>query len=189
MSETVLGQWPARSLRWMEAEAAAERREARRAEAERQDRAEQAAETALAMYRSQAEARGEVVSAVALARGEIGGRTAAEVLADAQGAADREDARQAARDRREEVCFIDREPTIHTSRSDGWEYEFARQLRQAEDLHRALVTYRARHHYPRAAEAARARAGSGTAARLTSRTEQTGYLTRVVTSTGNQAWP
>ena len=162
MSETGLGGWiPPRAARLQAAEDARERQEARRAEAERADRAEQAHDAALSQYAAQAESRGEVISAIQLATGQGLGRTTADILADAQGAADREDARQASRDQREDVHYIGaNEPTLHASRSDGWpgsSYEAARLLRRARDLHADLVAVRAKANYPATARAARAK--------------------------------
>src|SRR5260370_38443428 len=89
------GMWlPPRGAAAQAAEGAAARREQREAKGAREARREQLADGALNLYRSQAESRGEVVSAMALARGEIGGRDIDAILADAGAAADREDARQ-----------------------------------------------------------------------------------------------
>jgi hypothetical protein len=78
-------------------EDAAEARESRRAEAERETRVDEYRQRALAMYRDQAEARGEVVDALALARGEVPGRSVQDVLAAAVAASARDDARESAR--------------------------------------------------------------------------------------------
>jgi hypothetical protein len=128
-------------------EDAHERAEARRAKAERQDRDAERHERALASYRAAAEARGEVVSAMEVARGEVGGRELGDIFADAAAAGDREDARQASRDRREDVVFIDREPVIHGASRSAWpesEYELGRMLREAGELHRDRIAYEAR---------------------------------------------
>ncbi len=138
-----------------------ERAQARRDEAERADQADACRENALAAYKTAAEARGEVVSAVQLATGEGIGRTTADIFGDAIAAADREDARTAARQRHEdgEVVFIDREPVLHgASRSDGWpssSYEADSMLRRARGLHSDLVRTMARHDYPATVAAAR----------------------------------
>jgi hypothetical protein len=129
------------------AEDAAARREEREAERAREARREQLADGALSLYRSQAESRGEAVSAMAIARGEVGGRDVLAILADATAAADREDARQRARDRREDVVFLDSEPVIHGASRSAWpesEWELDRQLRRAADLHTDLVQTRTR---------------------------------------------
>ncbi len=153
------GSWlPASVQRRMAPEDAHERAEARRAKLERADQADQARERSLAAYRAAAEQRGEVVSAMALASGEVTGRDLGDVFADATAAADREDARQRARDRREsgEVVFID-EPVIRDAgRSEPlWTYEMDRELRRAHDLHGDLVQVMARADYPSALAAAR----------------------------------
>jgi hypothetical protein len=138
---------PVRVQRAMLSEDAHERAEAKRAEAERETAAEAAQDRALVLYRSQAEERGEFVTAMALATGQALGRTAADVLAGAEAAADREDARQAARDRREDVCWIDSEPVVAGASRSAWpgsEYEVDRDLQRASDLHRELVAYQAR---------------------------------------------
>jgi hypothetical protein len=130
------GWLPAGLQRRMAAEDAAERQAERDAAAEREAVREQKHEAALALYRSQAEARGEVVSAVALATGQVTGRDVNEVLADARAAAEREDARQASRDRREDVHFIDQEPAVHTASRSSWpesEWELDRIIRQQQD--------------------------------------------------------
>jgi hypothetical protein len=137
---------------------AAEARATRAEERDRADRAEAAADRAVAAYRAAAEARGDSVSAMALATGEGIGRSLQDVLGDAIAAGDREDARSAARDRRQEWLGAG-EPSIGRSRDDGWpesSYEADRQIRQADQLHRDLVVYRARHD-PFALEAARAK--------------------------------
>jgi hypothetical protein len=130
-------------------EEAHERAQARRDEAERADQAEKRHMSAVAAYKAAAEQRGEYVSAVAIARGEGIGRSVDDTLRDAAAAADREDARAAARDRRgrDDVCYLDApEPTIHASRS-AWpesSYELDRMLREARDLHTDLVHAQAR---------------------------------------------
>ena len=95
------GWLPRSTQKAMRAEAAREYREARDAELEREQRAEAKRSAAMALYAGQAEERGEYVSAFGLATGQVAGRTAAEVLAAAEVMADREDARQAWRERRE----------------------------------------------------------------------------------------
>jgi hypothetical protein len=95
------GWLPRSTQKAMRAEAAREYREARDAEIERDQRAEVKRSAAMALYAEQAEQRGEHVSAFALATGQVPGRTAAEVLAAAAALADREDAREAWRERRE----------------------------------------------------------------------------------------
>lgn len=144
-------------------EDARERAAGKREEAVRADVADQAHDRALSAYRAAAEARGEVVSAVALATGADMGRTVGDVFADALAAAEREDGRAAARQRHEDgdTAFIGGEPVIHgASRSDGWPespWELDRMLRDAGQLHSDLVAHVARRDYPAAEEAARAK--------------------------------
>jgi hypothetical protein len=189
------GWLPPRVQRAMAAEDAAERREAKRVEAEREMVRDAAHDRALALYRSQAEERGEVVSALAIARG-VGGRSLADVLGDAQAAADREDARQAARDRREDVYYIDQEPVIQgASRSagPGSEYELDRQLNQASDLHRDLIAIQARaaSRSGRFREHAAAVRSQATAVVTSRSSPASSYreIVRVCTDHGNVAWP
>jgi hypothetical protein len=134
-------------------EEAHERAEARRAEIERADEAEKRHESAVAAYKAAAESRGEVVSALAIARGEVGGRDIGDVLRDAIAASDRQDAMQAARERREsgDWEYVDTrpEPVLpgRVSRSDGWpgsEYELGSLIERASELHRWGVAYQAR---------------------------------------------
>jgi hypothetical protein len=195
----------------MAAEDAHERAEARRAEAERADRADKSHEQSLAAYRAAAEQRGEVVSALALASGEVAGRSLAEVFADALDASAHEDARTAARERREsgEVVFID-EPVIHGASRSAWpesERELDRMLRRAADLHTDLVMTQQREASRRGRgaehiEAHRAAAERGHE-RDARRSQPTSVLTarsgpvppdyreitRVCTPDGNMAWP
>lgn len=148
---------PASVRRRQLAEEAAERREARRAEQERADRAERLHDAAVAQYLAAAAVRGEEGTVEALVTGAELGRSVTDVLAEAQAAADREDARAAARERRAE--YLGDTGDIGRS-SDGWPssaYEADRLIRQARDLHSGLVMARARRNYPAAVEAARAK--------------------------------
>ena len=143
------GWLPASVQRRMAVEDQAERREARDAEREREARREEAADKTLAAYRAAAEARGEVVSAMALATGQGIGRSIQDVFGDALAASEREDGRAAARQRHEDgdVVYIDREPQIQGASRSAWpesEYELNRMLRQADELHRDRVAYVAR---------------------------------------------
>ena len=138
---------PARVQRSIAAEEARERREERDAQRKRDERREQAHDRALGAYRAAAEDRGEVVSAMAIARGEVTGRDINDILGDARAAADREDIRQASRDRREDVHWIDQEPTIHGASRSAWpesEWELDRLIRRAQQDHSWFVAYRAR---------------------------------------------
>jgi hypothetical protein len=92
---------PRSTQKAMRSEAAREYREARDAELEREQRAEAKRSAAMALYAEQAEQRGEHVSAFQLATGQVPGRSAAEILAAAAVLANREDAREAWRERRE----------------------------------------------------------------------------------------
>lgn len=146
---------PTRVQRAQMAEAQAEAREARRADRERQDRADKLAESALVAYRNAAEVRGEYVSALDLATGNVPGRTVADIFAGARAAAEREDAIAAARQRRQDGSgewIGAAEPRI--GRSDGWPqsaYLADRMITQASDLHRARIAYETRHGYRSAA--------------------------------------
>jgi pyruvate/2-oxoglutarate dehydrogenase complex dihydrolipoamide acyltransferase (E2) component len=160
---------PGRVQRAMAAEAAAERKEAREAEQQREARQEEAHDKALSLYRSQAEERGEVVSAVALATGQVAGRSIEDVFASAIAGADQTDARVKAQEKPDNVCLIDApEPVIHGARRSGWpssEYEADRMLRRAADLHTDLMAYRTRRDYGATVEAARAKSGRSEARR------------------------
>ena len=121
MTETLAGfgmaEWlPQRIQRQMMVQDAAEAAEAKRAEAERATAADDRLGRALELYRSGAEARGEVVSAVALATGEGLGRSIGDVLSGLAAAADRQDGREAAQRRargeREPVEIFYGEPQI-----------------------------------------------------------------------------
>jgi hypothetical protein len=106
------GWLPRSTQRAMRSEAAREYREARDAELEREQRHEAKRSAAMALYAEQAEQRGEHVSAFQRATGQVPGRSAAEVLAAAAAMADREDAREAWRERREggerlNLCFAE----------------------------------------------------------------------------------
>jgi hypothetical protein len=173
----------------------AERREARRAEAARQERADGMAESGLAAYKAAAEGRGETVGAMAMATGEVPGRGLEDIFGAAVAAADREDARSAARESREDKHFVDSDVVLHgASRSDGWpgsSYELSRMIDQAQDLRRWMTMYEARlaSRQGRGAEhieALRAKAERGHA----SRSGQGAYteITRVCTPDGNVAW-
>jgi hypothetical protein len=135
--------------------AAEEIREARDAEREREQRAEIKRSAALAMYKDQAEARGEHVSALALATGQVTGRSTAEIFAAATAMADMDDAREAARQRRADserlnLCF----PGMPVSRSEPKtpeDREVANILRHYQEIHgdtgvidRAIIASEAR---------------------------------------------
>jgi hypothetical protein len=156
-----LGDLPAGIQRRMAASDAAEAREGRAAEAEREARREAAHERALTAFRSAAEARGEYVSGVALATGQAGGRSLADIFAGVEAAADREDARLGAAERhqRDDWGYLDgREPQLAARSSwPGSEFEASRMIERAEDLHRDLIAYQAGRNYPAALEAARAK--------------------------------
>ena len=72
---------------------AADSRAARAAEAEREQRVEARRQQALTLFREQATERGQVVDVMAMARGEVAGRSVQDVFAAAMAAADRDDAR------------------------------------------------------------------------------------------------
>jgi hypothetical protein len=99
---------------------------ARRAEDERERRTEERHAQALDAYRAQAEARGEVFDVLAMARGEVRGRTVPEILASAAAAAaavDRGDEMRAWRDGHGEpeklhIEFIDDPQLLPAARSE-----------------------------------------------------------------------
>jgi pyruvate/2-oxoglutarate dehydrogenase complex dihydrolipoamide acyltransferase (E2) component len=141
-----------RTRRQIVAEEARERAQAVREERERAERAETAHERAVACYRSMAEMRGEDIDVMALAMGQ-GGRTIQDVITSAAAMADRQDAMDAARARREaenpqplhvfvgEPVIVDASPTRRAllNRSRHWR-EWRERLRQAEAARRALET-------------------------------------------------
>ncbi len=172
------GWLPPSVARRMAAEEQRERREAREAERARQARAEAAQERAVALYAAQAQARGEDLSAMRLASGRGLGRTVEQTLADAIAAADHQDAREAARAKREAGIELAHVEVGHAEagRSDGWpssSYELERMIREAEGLHRDLVAVRARYDYTAAEEATRAKS-SGNAVRSAAPAERGG---------------
>ena len=95
--------------------------EARRCEADRQDRAEAARERGLTLAAEQAQQRGEELTAWALARGQVTGRSVTDILAAARAAGDRDDAITAARLHRDghgepaRVHIEVGEPVIHSA--------------------------------------------------------------------------
>lgn len=87
-------EWLPRSVRVaMQAEAVAEQREARRAAAEKAERIEQRRSADLAWAGRQAAERGEEITTLMTATGQIPGRSIDQVFADAAAASAREDAR------------------------------------------------------------------------------------------------
>ena len=145
MSEQGWAAWlPPTAQRELAREDALEAAEARRAEEERQAAAEAWHERNLAMYRAQAEARGEEITAIALAAGRVTGRPIAAVFADAQRAADAQDARDAARARREgdggRLHIEVGDPVLHHGRGEvGWKiFHRARRFRAQVQARKAL---------------------------------------------------
>jgi hypothetical protein len=190
MSETTgfgaLSWLPPRVLRRQAAEDAAEKREAKRAEREREACAEQAADNALAAYRVTAELNGDVVSALALASARVPADEAerAAAAADAiqavlSGKLDEmteQDKWQAARDAAADRHVFVGEPVI--GRSDGWPespYEAERAIARAEELHRDLVAARVRYSYPAAEAAARAKMPAADRSQAAVRSADSGY--------------
>jgi hypothetical protein len=104
----------------------------------------------MAMAREQAEARGEVISAMALATGQVPGRTVADIFRSALAASEREDAIAAARASREgaQPVHIDyfADPVLHTARSEKGLRMFHRyrRWRDAVDKRRAAEEAEAR---------------------------------------------
>jgi hypothetical protein len=92
---------PLATQRAMRSEARRELAQAKQDAAEREQRAEAKRSAAMALYAQQAEERGEAVSAFALATGQVAGRTVTDILAGAAAMADIDDARAAARERRQ----------------------------------------------------------------------------------------
>jgi hypothetical protein len=147
------GWLPRSTQKAIRAEAAREYREARDAELEREQRAEVKRSAALALYAEQAEQRGEHVSAFQLATGQVPGRSAAEVLAAAAAMADREDAREAWRERREggerlNFCF-NSPPAVRAESPEGREIvnvvrHYASQHPDSDVIDRAIVASEAR---------------------------------------------
>ena len=123
-------------------EAAKQARAEKRARA---DRADEAHNKAVAAYMTGAAMRGEAVSAVDAANGNIG-RTVAEVLSGATGElADRIPAHQ--RGERDYELLDAGEPVIRARYDDGWpssSYEADSMLRRAEGLHGDLVRAQSR---------------------------------------------
>jgi hypothetical protein len=119
---------------------AAEVREARRAEAERERLAEERHQRALSLAVEQAAQRGEEISAMALATGQVRGRSVEDVLAAASAAADRNDVIAAARLHREghgdpEPLHVEfGEPVILHARSETGRKIFNRARRFADLL-------------------------------------------------------
>jgi pyruvate/2-oxoglutarate dehydrogenase complex dihydrolipoamide acyltransferase (E2) component len=199
------GSWlPPRAVQVIAREEAHERAEARRAEIERADQADQRHESAVAEYRRQAELRGEQLSAVALATGEGLGRSVGDVLEEAAAEADRADARERAREGRNAEWLGAGEPVIR-SRGDGWpesSWEVDRIVRQAQDGRTWMAGYlmRAASRRGQAAahiEAQRAEANrrdgadlrrSRPASHLTSQSAPAGYLSRVTPNAITDIW-
>lgn len=123
----------------------ADQREDRAAAADRERLAEERHNRAMAAYRDSAEARGEVVDVIALAAGEVRGRSVHDVLAEALAASARDDARDARRVHRDghgepERLHVDfGEPVIHQARSETGMRLFTRyrHWKDAQDAKRA----------------------------------------------------
>jgi hypothetical protein len=128
---------PLATRKALQAEEVREYREAKEAEAERERLAEAHRSANLAMFRDQAEARGEHVSAMALATGQVTGRSIGDIFAEASAAADIADAREAARQRREDgerlnLCFGE------TSRAKAAETPEGREILNTVRRYKAL---------------------------------------------------
>jgi hypothetical protein len=139
---------PPRIQRAQAEEARRDARAERDAAAEREARREAKHEAALALYRSQAEERGDHVSAMALAQGRDVGRPFADIFEAAREAADVTDAREAGRRAREarggdpEHAFVG-EPSIGRAEIVN-EYELSRTLREIEDSRSWMAGYQMR---------------------------------------------
>jgi hypothetical protein len=158
---------------------------------ERSAEKHEAAAVAAAQYR--AESAGDHIDALAIARGEIPGRTMADVLGAAMAAADRpsRDRTQPYGSEGNPAVLIDGqelpEPVRRSGDWPGSEAELDRLLGRAAELHRELVAYRARYDYAAAEAEYRARAEHG---RTASRSTGAGpEITRAATAAGNHAWP
>jgi hypothetical protein len=121
---------------------------ARQAEDEQEAHREELRQRHLGLYREQAERRGELVSAVALATGQVPGRTVADILAAGAAAGDREDLVTEARLHREGHgdpeplhVFVD-EPVIQQARSANGLRIFhrARRFRAVLEARKALTS-------------------------------------------------
>ena len=138
---------PASVRRAQYLEAQAEAREAREAEAEREEAVEQRRAQALTQAAREAEARGETLDVMALARGEVRGRAVSEILTaavEASAAADRGDQLRLQREGTGAPVHIQvGEPRLHRAPA-------ARSARALEMFHR----YRRFREARRAAEAA-----------------------------------
>jgi phosphopantothenoylcysteine synthetase/decarboxylase len=163
---------PLATRKAMRADEIREAREARDAERERDQRAEASRSANLALYKDQAEARGEHVSALDLATGNVAGRTPADIFAAAAAMADMEDARQAAQQRRENgerlnLCFGETSRSTRPLSKD--EREIENTMRRYREVHadagiieRELVRYEARQAQRRNKPLIPARTTSGT---------------------------
>ena len=138
---------PAPVQRAQAIEAQAEAKLARAEKRDREERAERAHDDAVSAYVAGAAMRGEVVSAMDLAAGNVG-RTLAEVLSGATGElADRIPVHE--RGERDYELLDAGEPVLRSGRryDDGWpssSYEADSMLRRAADLHTDLVMVQAR---------------------------------------------
>jgi hypothetical protein len=144
---------PLATRKALQAEQAREHREAREAEAERELQIEARRSADLAMFRDQAEARGQHVSAMELATGQVAGRTIEDIFAEATVMADMADAREAARERREDgerlnFCF-DSPPATRAETAEGREVRntvrhYAEQHPDSDVIDRAFIASEAR---------------------------------------------
>ena len=120
---------------------------AKQAEAERELLAEERHSRAMALYCQQAEVRGEEISALALATGQVRGRSVQDILAAASAAADRADVVTEARLHREghgapEPLHVEfGEPVIQQARSETGRAIFhrARRFRAVLEARKALA--------------------------------------------------
>jgi hypothetical protein len=126
---------------------AREQREAHAADAERERRVEDAHQRHLALAAEQAGLRGDVVTALQLATGQVRGRSVAEILDAGRLAGDRDDVIAAARLHRDghgtpEPLHVEvGEPVLHQARSEtGWKIaNRARHFRDLLDARKALA--------------------------------------------------
>jgi hypothetical protein len=172
---------PLATRRALHAEEIREHREAKEAEAERERRAEAHRSANLAMFKDMAEARGQHISAMELATGQVAGRTLGDIFAEASAMADMADAREAARERRDSgerlTLCIDSPPATRAETAEGREIKntirhFADQHPDSDVIDRAIVASEAaegaaqkpaRHMSDAGAASTRRSAGPGTA--------------------------
>jgi hypothetical protein len=133
--------------------------------------AEQREAVALQAAQYRAEGRGDHLSALQLARGQVPHRSLRDVLGESLAMAEpvpRDRSAPYGSEANPAILVGWQELPEPVARSSGWpgsEAELDRMTGQYEDSHRSLVAYRARHDYPAAEAEARAKSERGHAAR------------------------